>query len=446
MSRPEQGSTCGDSICPPTGSADVGQALRCLRWDAEGDRLLATIADQTWPSLIALLDERGGLALLARRFKRSGLAPPGHVAARLRANGMAIAVKNLRSRMALAQAIAATGRPAILLKGIDLADRLYGNPGHRPMGDVDFLVRGVDAMAYHEHLTRQGFRARHPPDEATRSVEWHRHVYYSPPPDPAQLPFELHWLLANGKAGAAVDMEGIWARSLPHPELGEHARIMGPDDLLLYLCLHLRNHAFEAPLTNFWDIAELVESSTFALDWDAIWQRAGEWGLTEGVRIALHLVSKTLGVDTRQISSWTPEADLERLLPDGLALLGRHSADMPIAGARLGTLLAGGSGWRSRGEALVRGIVPSRLEVRLRYGHADQGFIEDLRSYWRRWRTIGGERFAATLSWASGERGLREKIDKIAQLRAHLEQNSRPEGERGHDPARESEPVDRTPS
>jgi hypothetical protein len=312
----------------------------------------------------------------------------------------------------------------MLLKGIDLAERLYRNPGHRPMGDVDFLVRDDDAMAYHDYLVGHGFRARHAPDATTRSVEWHRHVYYSPPPDPAQLPFELHWLLANGTAGRAIDMEGIWARSLPHSEQGELARVMAGDDLLLYLCLHLRNHAFEAPLTNLWDIAELVECDALKLDWETIWVRASEWGLTESVRIALYLVSKTLGSETRHISDWVPDADLERVLPDGLALLGRHSTDMPIAGARLGTLLSDHSGWRRRWQALARGLIPSRLEVRLRYGHPDQGLFGDLQSYWRRLHTIGGERLAATLSWATGKRDLRGRINRIARLRAHLEQSA----------------------
>jgi len=375
----------------------------------------------SWPALIAALEKGAGLSLLARRLRRAGITPPAEVALALKRNGLALAVRNLQSRIALAEAIRATGKPALLLKGVDLADRVYGNAAHRPMGDVDFLVHDEDAMAYHEHLLAQGFEARNAPDAVTRTAAWQRHVYYAPPPGGVQLPFELHWRLANEKGSRSVDLAGVWARSLPHAEFGPLARVMSAEDLFLYLCLHLRNHAFEAPLTNLWDIAELLECPALPLDWDIVWQRTAEWRLTETVRITLHMLQKTLGVPVSHLSDWTPDAALESLLPDGLALLGRHSPSMPYAGARLGQLLSSGAGWRDRGRALAHGLVPPRLEIRLRYGRVDQGLADDIRSYVRRWRSVGLAKLTMVSAWLRGERDVRGRFDRIARLRAHLD-------------------------
>jgi len=291
--------------------------LRCLRWDIEGDRLLAALTPGAWDRLAAALDERSGLSLLARRLRRSGIKPPPSIAQRLRAHGMALAARTLQAQAQLAAAIAATGRPALLLKGADIADRLYGNLAHRPMGDIDFLVHADNVLAYHTHLLAAGFSASGAPDAEIQAASWQHHLFYAAPGGGMRLPFELHWRLSKGKHGEAIDLSGIWDRSLPHARFGTDARIMAPEDLFLYLCLHLRHHLFETPLTNIWDIAELIESEAIRLDWPVAWDRAREWQLEETVRITLYLVTTTLGVPTAHLSDWTPDPALARLLPNG---------------------------------------------------------------------------------------------------------------------------------
>ena len=52
---------------------------------------------------------------------------------------------------------------------------------------------------------------------------------------------------------------------------------MSREDLLLYLCAHIRHHTFDTPLTHVWDLAELVAWAGTDFDWDAFWQRAAAW-------------------------------------------------------------------------------------------------------------------------------------------------------------------------
>ena len=395
--------------------------LGFLRWDEAGRERLAALSGAEWSDLLVAVERSAGVPLLARRIRRAGINPPAAIAARLRGHTFAVAGKTLQARGVLAEALAATGRPMLLLKGIDLGDRLYGNAGHRQMGDVDFLVHGEDAMAYHAHLVDRGFTASGIPDAGMRAAEWHHHVIYAPP-GPGQLPFELHWRLADGALGNAIDMAEIWSRSLPHPTLPQGARVMAAEDLFVYLCLHLQQHLFEVPATSLWDIAELLDCPALPLDWPVIWARAHAWGLTEGVQATLNLVTRLLGVPTQDFSNDAPDPTLLALLPQGPASLGQYPAFMTVADARLGKALAGGLGWRTRLDALWNGLLPPRLEVRTRYGRPDQSNWADLRSYARRLVAISRGKLPLLFAWASDRGGTRRSIDRINRLRRHLDQ------------------------
>jgi hypothetical protein len=399
----------------------MSDTLRCLRWDAEGDARLRALSPEDWEILADDVEQAAGLHLLARRLQRADVVPPAAIAARLRTHTMAVAARNLEGRAIFAAAVRAVGRPALLLKGVDLAERLYGNLGHRQMGDIDFLVHAADVTAYHEHLSAHGFRASTEPTAELVAASLDHHHFYTPTAGTNRLPFELHWRLSSARYDTGIGLDTIWSRALPHPGFAPDAWIMAPDDLFLYLCLHLKHHTFEAPLTHLWDLAELIEAPALALDWDAIWERARSWELTEAVRISLHLVTRTLGVSTGHISAWRPNAILVALLPDPLVLLGRHSRLIAFTDARLGRVLSRSASWRERGLALAVGLVPSRLEVRTRYGTPDQGIARDIGSYFKRYRTIWHGKWRFLFAWSTGKRGVRSPVDRIARLRNYLE-------------------------
>lgn len=399
----------------PTTHAGFG----CLRWDTEGDRQLAALTPDGWCALMTALDVGAGLPLLARRLRRSSIRPPEPVAGRLRAHGLALAARTLQAQTQLAAAIAAAGRPALLLKGVDLADRLYGNLAHRAMGDVDFLVHNDDAPAYHAVLLAAGFEADGEPDAAMRAIPWQHHNLYTST-RPNQLPFELHWRLSGGAAGDVIDLPGIWNRSLPHVRLGADARVMGKEDLFLYLCLHLRHHLFEVPLTSLWDIAELIDCPSLPLDWAIIWDRAQAWHLEDAVQTTLFLVTQTLGAPTIHLSNWKPSPTLAQLLPDGPTTLGMFSPTLGFANRWLGQALATDISWQARGKALLRGLVPPRLMVRRQFGRPDQGALGDIVSYARRLRAIWRERARAALSWRKMAGAERSRLSRLVRLRRHL--------------------------
>jgi hypothetical protein len=56
------------------------------------------------------------------------------------------------------RALGAGGVPVIVLKGAVLADAVYRDPAHRPMRDIDLLVRRDDVPRVLEHAAALGLR------------------------------------------------------------------------------------------------------------------------------------------------------------------------------------------------------------------------------------------------------------------------------------------------
>lgn len=393
------------------------EALQCLRWDAAGEARLRTLTAAQWDELWTLVVAGSGQHLLARRLQRSGIEPPAAIAAALREQAIGIAGRTLQARALLARAIAATGRPALLLKGVDLAERLYGSLGSRPMGDIDVLVRPADAMAYHACLLDQGFTTKAEPSAEMMAGPEHHLLYFSDVP--GTMPVELHWRLGQDRFDRAVDHGSIWARAVP-VSLAEGACAMAAEDLFLYLCLHLKHHTFETPLTQLWDLAEMLESPAFVLDWEVVWSRAREWNVAEAVRIALHLLTRTLGVPTRHLSDWQPDPILAGQLPDLLPRLGTYPQSA-AARDRFATVLSSNSPWHDRLRALRGGLFPKRIEVRANYGRPGDGRWRDLGSYARRWLHLLRVK-AGTIRRLNEDGGdLRGQIDRQNALDRHLD-------------------------
>jgi hypothetical protein len=398
---------------------DAAALLAGLRWDPAGGHRLNTLGATDWDALWTLIRDGDGQHLLARRLRRAGIEPPAPIAARLRRHALVVAQRSLAARAALRGALGATGRPMLLLKGIDLAERLYGNTGIRPMCDVDFLVNEPDIAAFDAHFRAHGYEPTPRPDEALVRSARHHHAVYRPP-NPRHLPLELHWRLANDARYRDIDVAGIWSRTTAHRDLAG-ARIMAPDDLFLYLCLHLKQHGFDTPLTQIWDLAEIVTSSRLPLDWPTIWRRAEAWHLTRTVQLALHLVTRVLGVPTAHLSDWAPDAALVRHLPDVLAQLGRHPNADQVTGPRVPVLLSSHSSWTERLHAIRDAALPPREEIRALYGQPGDGIWGDCLSYVRGWHHLLKLRGNAVRGTLTGTRDVRRHVDRVDALRRHLD-------------------------
>jgi hypothetical protein len=213
----------------------------------------------------------------------------------------------------------ALGTVTALLRGADVEPlvakgwavaRLYPEPGLRPYGDLDLCVR---------------------PEQYTAAAR----VLQSP--EAADCVVDLHRGLAPQWEGAAFSLlddrplGALYERSQRVP-LGEASvRVLGPEDHLRLLCLHLLSHGAWRPL---WlcDIGAALEARPPDFDWD--WCLGGDRRRADWVACTLGLAHQLLGARIAD----TPAAERARRLPRWLipTVLGQWSGPyhhrVPMAG------------------------------------------------------------------------------------------------------------------
>jgi len=181
------------------------------------------------------------------------------------------------------------GIATITLKGAVLAEQLYGNPGLRPMVDMDILVKPEEIPLASSLLLEMGYK------QSVPSLGWDHHFHEAPFYKQAQFPLfiELHWNLDDTKL-VAVPQEEIWRRAQPLQIQGVTTRGLSPEDNLLFLSNHLikqENHL----LKSLCDITELIKKYDDVLDWSYIVQSAHSWGIKTSVYYCLKRSKELLG-------------------------------------------------------------------------------------------------------------------------------------------------------
>ena len=185
----------------------------------------------------------------------------------------------------LLEAGADAGLDLIVLKGAALAERVYPRPSLRPFGDIDVLVRREDAASAHALLSTLGYAA----DPAawadlqaghTCQLSFFRHTPQAP------VVVELHTDLLNNVLLHQIqtDLPGLWQRSVWTILAGRKARVLGPEDQILHLCLHLAGHYFAAP-QSLTDIMQVCRAEP--PDWDLLVSLARQSGAASACFAAL---------------------------------------------------------------------------------------------------------------------------------------------------------------
>lgn len=290
--------------------------LQLLNFDQGGRAVdLAGISFARWEELIHLAVRYGVQGLLHRSLER--IAPAGRVpveiVADLRGHVRDTALKNLRLFQRLHQALAALNDevvPVIVLKGAHLAQTIYGDLALRSMGDLDLLIRKEDLGRAENCLRELGYCLSTGFVDRRWFSDNHFHFPYDLPGEDVVI--ELHWDLVSPGFPIRPDLEGLWERSEKARIAGVPARVLAPEDLLLYLCMHLSLQFLYAyyPIRSLYDIASVVNAFNERLDWEELGVRAKGWGAVHSTCLTLALAEKELGVKL------TPQL-LSSLAPDG---------------------------------------------------------------------------------------------------------------------------------
>lgn len=177
------------------------------------------------------------------------------------------------------------GVRAMPVKGLVIAEGLYGSLAARPCADLDVLVRPADLPAARDVLRGLGFAQRAVPGYKALVHQFH---------DPAwgrgtgheHVRVELHWALWADSV-RRLGTDGLWERSIAGSLMDVPIRTMSPEDTLLHLSIHRTRSALR--LRWVVDVAELVGRHGSGLDWPTYLERAGVAGARTSSWVVLTL-------------------------------------------------------------------------------------------------------------------------------------------------------------
>jgi hypothetical protein len=162
----------------------------------------------------------------------------------------------------------------ILLKGIYLAEKIYGDLSLRPIGDIDILI-----------LKKDRERAR----KVIKALDYQEQVYgvFLNKECPS-LRIELSWEFPF--RGDAFLPE-VFKRASPKNWNGNQLFVLAPEDLILYQILHLSKHGFSR-LIWLGDIVWSLEYYREELDWKCLYFRAREYKMSRLLKFTFELVEE----------------------------------------------------------------------------------------------------------------------------------------------------------
>jgi hypothetical protein len=178
--------------------------------------------------------------------------------------------------------------PVIPLKGVALAESLYGDVGLRVCSDVDILVpRRAVPQAFGLLLAdgwEQTDRLRVEPSDVDFLVRSAMEYGFTSPASAFRYLLELHWDIAWRWRGDAAMVDDLWAEAHRQVFWGVEAWTLSPEWELLYLAVHAARHRWQG-LKWLADIHELCVRAKF--DWDAVTDKARRFGLELVLEISL---------------------------------------------------------------------------------------------------------------------------------------------------------------
>jgi len=215
----------------------------------------------------------------------------------------ATAARNLLIYNDLARALRAlseAGVPVIVLKGAALAETIYPSIAHRPMGDVDLLVRPEDRDQARAALEDAGYRFLPEPQQrfSPFDTEFTGEMAFRRNEGPL---IELHWQLTPAewlRRLIALDTEALWRDAQPLEIGGVQALHLSPPDTLFHLCLHLTAHSYVHP-AGYRDIVQLLNHHQ-PFPWSAFVARVSRFRLRTVCYFALEAATSVLGASVPQ--------------------------------------------------------------------------------------------------------------------------------------------------
>lgn len=394
----------------------------CLGWGEDGtvSSRLAEVTQQEWQAVLILALRQGIGPLLYERLKQflPGLSVPGSVSARLRnvyLTSLADTTRLYNQVKIVLSTLQAEGIKVIPLKGIYLAERVYGEPGTRPMLDVDLLLERSQLRQAVEIMAEAGYEPGYPfqVEEECRVMHHLPGLYKT-----GTQHLELHWNLAPLTAPFTIPIEQLWESARPGKIAGIEVLEMSPEDCLLHLCLHTAYlDAFSSGLRPVCDIAWSIQKFRDRLDWDLLLEHAVSWKAERSMILALKVAQKMLGTEFPQYLLQSSKTNWDDPDAEGWAI------QQILQPAEIGGKLAevwGPLPWHRRPRMLLEKLFPPRWEMKQAYPELTRGIFW-LLAYFkhlilvvlRNWQAVWGLFFKNSAVLAAAEQ--RSRINRLVR-------------------------------
>ena len=245
------------------------------------------------------------------------------------------------------EAMRRAGQRVVVLTGFAVAERYYGNVALRPMGDVDFLVESSALSLADDLLARAGIQ---------KQVSG-QHVYIG-----EGLVLELH----PPEEYPYYDMRALLERAQPVDS--QPYFMPTPEDLLMFLALHMTVHHVWLRLIWLSDLARIISDPSPPMDWAVIGAQLKHHPHRAAVFHALCAAEQLCGVSLPQHvhSALAPEP-AQPLRQRMIEWLLSHPP-IPRAGLLVMDLWSGSP--RAMLRRLRQRCVPAPAFMRQRYGTA----------------------------------------------------------------------------
>jgi len=203
-----------------------------------------------WPELLELVYAQETWPLVYRNLRELGFfSVPDAVRAELKCAYAATAIKNQFAADELAALFDRLSDARILvmpLKGVYLANSLYGDPAARVSSDLDLLVPPGQLEQSLEVIRTAAYRDVSD-DRFFRKLElrYGRHYSFVRNGTPYSSLVEVHWRLVQHSSDDSAAVKDLWAEAQPARCFETTACQLSPAWQFLYLCLHAADHSWQ---------------------------------------------------------------------------------------------------------------------------------------------------------------------------------------------------------
>lgn len=270
----------------------------CLRALARHEASPPPDVSIDWPQLLELAEAEGLAPALAFACKAQPPTQlPSAVRARLHRDLVEATARQLILGAELTRLLKSLQRERIAvipLKGPVLGEALYRHPALRPYTDLDLLIRRDHVKRVDELLRALGYRRRADAHSFAFDIAYDHATLYEMP---AGVRVDLHWgLLSDPRyVWDQREADGIWDRARRIRVAGEDTLGLCPEDLLLYLTVHLAVHHALVGLLWHYDLYLLLEHWGATLDWATVSGRASRWRVRGAAYFGLREVARLFG-------------------------------------------------------------------------------------------------------------------------------------------------------